>query len=390
MMCLGTVYAWSYFQACARPTSGPTARSRGRSAWPSVSSELAAAVGSDLPRTGRLAWRCSAGCCSAPATCWRAFLRLHSLPLYSDTVVGGAASDWATSPRGMRGEVVSGPQGFATGMVVMGFGSAPPDVQGHCAVSMADGGNLVNARRAGGRLLSSTSPAAFVRNPPPAGCGPPPPVAAGAKAVAADATVRGSILSGRFTLMWWIFFKTSPPALIIGFSRRCCRTPQGQPRLSKEPAGMAPPSSPSARFNRAGQWGHLRPIGRRLTFSLILGTNCGVHRTIYTSNPWLFSAGLLRAVLAAVGTAVVRPRRLGSRHARSLRHHPTAWSAASRGAGGRRDQGPLPGGDPPGRASFSFAMGAGSFRRPHPLAPVRQRRRMTARPANHVPHPRCA
>ncbi len=389
MMCLGTVYAWSYFQT---PLCETYQWTNSQVAWAFSLAicflGLAAAVGGMiLPRTGPTRLAVLGGLLFGTGYLLGAqALRLHSLPLlyFGYGVVGGTGLGLGyVTPVACVAKWFPDRKGFATGMVVMGFGFGALLMSKVIApfLMARTAGNLVNvfAVLGVGFLVVNVAVAAFVRNPPPgwlpAGYTPPA-VAAGAKAVAADATVRGSILSGRFTLMWWIFFCNITAGIsIIGFQspllQDICR--KASPGLSKEAlAGYgATLIAVSSLFNGAGRflWGGISDrIGRRLTFSLILGTQLVAFAgLLYTGNPWLFSALVCYVLLCYGGGFGTMPSFVldvfGSRVMPAVYGTIlTAWSAA--GIVGPqlvaviKDR--YPAATLPGRASFySFAMGAG-------------------------------
>jgi len=179
-------------------------------------------------------------------------------------------------------------RGFATGMVVMGFGFGALLMSKFIAPHMLQlfPGNLPAVFAAmGGLFLLLTIPAAAgIRNPPPGWqpTGIPLPVisATAPDTAAATRTVRDCILSGEFALLWMIFFCSITAGIaIIGF-----QSPLFQDICSK--AGIATGKETLARygatliavsslFNGVGRffWGGVSDrICRKATFRLLLGT----------------------------------------------------------------------------------------------------------------------
>jgi OFA family oxalate/formate antiporter-like MFS transporter len=238
-------------------------------------------------------------------------LHWHSLPLFylGFGVVGGAGLGLGyVTPVATAAKWFPDRKGLVTGMVVMGFGFGAlvmSKLIGPALLS-ATGGNLVATFcLVGAIMLVTTVPAgASLCNPPPGFA--PPGLGAAAAATApqgspddAPVPARTAILSGRFALMWVMFFcNICAGIMFIGL-----QSPKLQDLLrASDPtmnaAGLATAGATliatSSVFNGLGRlfWGTLSDrIGRSNVFRLILGTQVVVFVALmFVTSPWLFGA----------------------------------------------------------------------------------------------------
>jgi MFS transporter, OFA family, oxalate/formate antiporter len=308
MLNLGTVYAWSFFQ---KPLCETYGWSNSQVVWTfslaiSFLGLAAAAGGLLLPRIGprplALAGAVLLGCGYFLAAL---ALRMHSLPLLwlGYGVTGGIGLGLGyVAPVATVSRWFPDHQGLATGTVVMGFGlgallmskAVAPFLLGRTA------GDLVSAFTVmGGLFLTlSLACAAFIRNPPDSWL--PPQVAARTvpESDAAFTSAGSCIASGSFVLMWLIFFCNITAGIaLIGFQsplfQEVCA--KSDPALGKGvlAAYGGTMIAASSVFNGIGRffWGALSDrLGRRLTFSLILGSQIAAFALLMqTSQPWLFA-----------------------------------------------------------------------------------------------------
>ncbi len=230
-VCLGTVYAWSFFQ---KPLAGAYGWTNAEAAW-AFSLAIcflgfaAAWGGVYLPKFGPRRLALAGGALYASGN-MLAGLALHmkSLPMLylGFGVVGGIGLGLAyVTPVATAAKWFPDRKGLVTGMVVMGFGLGAlfmSKLIAPCLMS-ATGGDLVMVFFAIGALMFALAlPAAcFMRNPPagylPAGWTPAqsgaPDEAQGPGLAASDC-----LLSSRFAMMWLLFFfNITAGIMFIGF-----------------------------------------------------------------------------------------------------------------------------------------------------------------------------
>lgn len=312
MVNLGTVYAWSFFQ---KPLCDTYSWSNSQAAWTFSLAicflGLAAAVGGMvLPRTGPTVLAMLGATLFGSGYLLAALaLHRHSLPLLylGYGVIGGTGLGLAyVTPVATVAKWFPDRKGFATGMVVMGFGFGALLMSKIIAPVLLARlqGDLVRVFSTIGVLflLFTIPAAALVRNPPegwlPSGYFPPP-ASSSEQAQMPERTVRRSILSREFTILWLIFFCNITAGIaLIGFQsplfQEICSNTNAT--ISKDDlAGYgATLIAVSSIFNGLGRffWGSISDrIGRRQTFRLIIGSQFLAYALlIFAGNPWLFAA----------------------------------------------------------------------------------------------------
>jgi OFA family oxalate/formate antiporter-like MFS transporter len=309
MIALGTVYAWSFFQ---KPIITATGWSNSQAAWAFSTAILclglaAAWGGINMPKYGpRKLAIIGAFMYGLGYIIGGIALKTHSLVLLyiGFGVIGGAGLGLGyVTPVATVGKWFPDRKGFATGMVVMGFGLGALVMSKLIGPTLmaATGGNVATAfTYCGLVLMGAIAFAAFIRNPPagylPAGYTPP---VASAAAQQADAslTSRDCIFSGRWAAMWTLLFiNVSAGIMFIGFQSPMLQDimAKADPSLSKEALAAAGATliAISSLFNGIGRffWGGLSDrIGRVQAFRLILGSQIVVFFLMrYVSSPILF------------------------------------------------------------------------------------------------------
>jgi OFA family oxalate/formate antiporter-like MFS transporter len=389
MVCFGTVYAWSFFQKPLTETYGWT---NSQVAW-AFSLAIcflglaAAAGGLLLPRIGPTRLALLGGVLFGSSYLLSALaLRLHSLPLLylGYGVVGGTGLGLGyVTPVATVAKWFPDRKGFATGMVVMGFGFGALLMSKAIAPLLLDQfrGELISVFAAMGLLfLLVTVPVAVsVRNPSPGWLPPgnsPSPESGPEGPESGSPDLLASIFSREFAFLWVIFFCNIVAGIaIIGFQsplfQDICR--KADPVLSRDLLASYGASliAVSSLFNGVGRflWGGLSDrIGRRETFRLLLGSQCLAFLLLmYTGSPWLFALLICYILLCYGGGFGTMPSfvidRFGSRLMPAVYGTIlTAWSVA--GIVGPqlvaliKDR--YPAEIYPGQAAYySFAMGCG-------------------------------
>lgn len=384
MVCLGTVYAWSFFQKLLTDSYG---WSNSHVAWAFSLAicflGLAAAAGGVLlPKLGPTRLALAGGILFAAGYLVAGLALQHrSLPLLylGYGLLGGTGLGLGyVTPVATVAKWFPDRKGFATGMVVMGFGLGALLMSKIIAPLLLQlfPGNLPAVFAAmGGLFLLLTIPAAAgIVNPPPGWqpAGMPLPAVSAAAPDAGVRTVRDCILSGEFALLWLIFFCNITAGIaIIGFQSPLFQDICSKAGLTSDPATLARHGATliaaSSLFNGMGRffWGGVSDrIGRRETFRLLLGTQLAAFLLLMqTASPWLFALLVCYILLCYGGGFGTMPSFILDRFGGRLMPAVygiilTAWSAA--GIAGPQIVALIKDTYPAGRAAtFSFALGAG-------------------------------
>lgn len=313
---LGTVYAWSFFQ---KPVMDANNWTNSEAAWAFslaiFSLGLAAAWGGiNLPKFGPRKLAMTGGFLFSLGYLIAAYaLSIKSLGLLyvGYGVIGGIGLGLGyVTPVATAAKWFPDKKGFITGMVVMGFGFGAlimAKILAPIFMSMT-GGNLVLVfSYVGTVMFFITLPAGYYMINPPAGFVPqgytPPVTSASAQASQDAITAKECILSGKFLMMWTVFFFN----IIAGIMFISFQSPLLQDLLKKtmDPATLSDPQviaglaasgatliAISSIFNGVGRffWGGLSDkIGRVQAFRLILGTQLLVFiALLFVSNPIVF------------------------------------------------------------------------------------------------------
>jgi OFA family oxalate/formate antiporter-like MFS transporter len=358
-LCLGTVYAWSYFQSLLvksyRWSFTDTAW-----AFSLVIFTLglsAAWAGVNLPRFGprRLAMA-GAMLFSLSYILGGVALSFRSIPLFyiGYSVIGGIGIGLGyVTPVSTVARWFPDKKGLVTGVVVMGFGVGAFVMSKLLApILLASArGDLVPVFMSLGVLFAIILlPVTwFLRNPPP-GYEPgarvvvTTPAAAGTRPAAAviEPATRDYLLSGQFVMMWVVFFFNIAAGIsVITFQSSLLQEIWGLAEPGIEPATLAAYGATliaiSSLFNGVGRllWGMVSDrIGRVESFRLLLATQMIAFGMLMTErNPWLFSALVCYVLLCFGGGFGTMPsfvadvfgaRRMSLMYGAML----TAWAAA--------------------------------------------------------------
>lgn len=315
-VCLGTAYAWSYFQ---KPLGDAFGWSNSLTAWAFCLAicflGLAAAWGGmQLARFGPRRLAMAGGALFGLGWLLGALaltLRSPVLLFLGYGVVGGCGLGLAyVTPVATVAKWFPDRKGLATGVVIMGFGLGAlamsklfaPLLVAHFQAGAGGDMPAVLARvfaALGAIFLILTVPLGwFLRDPPPgyvpAGWSPPPAAGQGAHAL----TARECVCSRRFAVMWLVFFCNITAGIaIIGFQsplfQDLWRARDGSLDAAALAAHGATLIAATSLFNGLGRsaWGWLSDrIGRRLAFSLMLGSQILAFLALAcTGDPWLFA-----------------------------------------------------------------------------------------------------
>jgi OFA family oxalate/formate antiporter-like MFS transporter len=365
-ICLGTAYAWSYFQ---KPLASAFGWSQSLTAWAFCLAicflGLSAAVGGVLlPKVGPKKLAMFGGFLFALGYLTAAIaLKYQSAPLLFLTygVIGGCGLGFGyVTPVATVSKWFPDKKGFATGMVVMGFGLGALFMSKIFAPMLLDYFNFAGAADAAAQqailvklflalgviFLILTIPVGSQIVNPPAGylpTGYTPPVVTAAASAAMDAiTAKGGILSRRFLVMWVIFFCNITAGIaIIGFQSPLFQDLWSKLDPSLDKLTLAAYGGTliavTSIFNGLGRffWAAVSDkIGRTMTFRIMLGSQIGAFIALaYVANPWLFGLILCYVLLCyggGFGTMpsfvldVFGPKVLAVVYGTIL----TAWSAA--------------------------------------------------------------
>ncbi|NUM34106.1 MAG: OFA family MFS transporter [Candidatus Brocadiae bacterium] len=315
-LCLGTVYAWSYFQKLFVDKYN----------WDNVTvawifclaifflGASAAVGGIILPKVGPRRLAMTGGFCfglgylvSAYAISLQNSLTIPLFYIGYGAIGGTGLGLGYVTPVATVAKWFPDKKGLATGMVVMGFGL----------------GALIMSKILAPNILAYTSndfvmsfvyigviftiipmlAGSFLVNPPagyvPQGYNPPAPASGAQAQKVAEKTASQCVLSGQFFMMWAIFFCNITAGIaIIGF-----QSPMIQDLFKKFQPELTPQTltsygatliAVSAIFNGLGRffWGSVSDkIGRVMAFRLILGTQIAIFAVLLkVENPWIFGA----------------------------------------------------------------------------------------------------
>ena len=304
-MCIGTVYAWSYFQ---NPLTQAYGWSNTEVAWVFSTTILflslgAAVGGSKLPVYGprKLA---VLGILLFGSGYLLGALALYfkSLPfLYLGYgVIGGTGIGLAyVPPVATVAKWFPDKKGLATGMVIMGFGLGAMIMSKLVAPFLLQAFDhsfpLVFAVLGVAFLLLAT-PIAWTLQDPPRGSTQGGGYGSGAGEVQFD-SVRAMFTSGRFAMMWLVMFcNTVAGIMFIGF-----QSPMVQELWQRQDASLSPEQLASygatliafsALFNGVGRfaWGSLSDkLGRITAFRIMLLSQFAAFLTLgFVQSPWVF------------------------------------------------------------------------------------------------------
>jgi OFA family oxalate/formate antiporter-like MFS transporter len=355
MVVLGSVYAWSFFQ---KPIIAQYGWSNSGVAWVFSMSIVflglsAAWGGINLPKygprklamLGSILW--GAGWLIGSLA-----LSISSLPLLiiGVGVIGGCGLGLGyVTPVVTSGKWFPDKFGFVTGMVVMGFGFGAlimSKIFAPIIMNITDSNLVTTFLYIGIIFLVLGFPAATFIRPPAAGYVPegytPPVKTAAQTAATADITVKQSVTSGKFIMMWLIFFiNITAGIMLIGFQSPMMQDITGKNDPTLDALALASIGATliaiTSIFNGVGRffWGGLSDkIGRVQAFRLIIGINLLVFILLmFVGNPWIFGALFCIVLLNYGGGFGTMPSFVGTIFGTKLQPAVygiilTAWSTA--------------------------------------------------------------
>lgn len=309
-LCLGTVYAWSYFQ---KPLMEGQGWSNTQVAWVFSLAicflGLAAAWGGmNLAKFGPRRLAMAGGLCFGAGNLVAALaLHLKMLPLlYAGYgVLGGIGLGLGyVTPVATAARWFPDRKGLVTGMVIMGFGFGALLMSKVLAPALmaATCGNMVLVFAALGVvfMVVATACGSILRNPPagyvPAGYVPP--AGVGSAGAEPEVPVAHCLLSPRFLGMWIVFFCNIVAGIaIIGFQSPLLQDLLKVARPDLAGVALAAAGATliavSSLFNGLGRffWGGLSDrLGRATTFRIMLASQVVVFLILSrVTNPWLFA-----------------------------------------------------------------------------------------------------
>lgn len=339
-LCLGSVYAWSFFQ---KLLAAQYNWSQSQVAWTFSTAicflGLAAALGGFLlPRLGPRRLAVTGGILFGLGYLLAAWA-LHVKSLYGlylgYGVIGGIGLGLGyVTPVATVSKWFPDKKGLATGMVIMGFGMGALLMSKVLApLLMAWSGGRIDVVFAGlGVVFLLVVPllGGLMRNP-----GPPP---SGAAAAAPQST---AWFGGAFCLLWLVFFFNIVAGIaIIPFQSPLLQDlimARGGKSAAEAVAAGATLIAISSLFNGAGRmlWGWVSDhIGRALTFRILLLSQVLVFLLLtQTTQPWIFSALVCYVLLCYGGGFGTMPSFIHDRFGGPVMPFAygamlTAWSAA--------------------------------------------------------------
>lgn len=358
MLCLGTVYAWSFFQGLlAREFKDVFGWTNTQVAWIFSFAIFflgitAAWGGAQLPKRNPRTMAMIGGALFAAGYAVAAFaFSIKSLALlYAGYgVMGGIGLGLGyVTPVATVARWFPDKKGLATGMVVMGFGLGALFMSKVLAPLLLDltQRNLVSVflLLAVVFLVLGVGSAAFMKNPPegwlPEGCAEPAVKAACAEVE--EIPVGKAILSGRFLSLWIVFFCN----ITAGISIISFQSPLFQDLWKRFDPALAAAVlagfggtlvAVSSLFNGAGRflWGAASDrIGRSRTFQVMLASEVLVFALlVITKSPWVFAVLVCWVLLCYGGGFGAMPSFIGDVFGSRLMPAVygsilTAWAAA--------------------------------------------------------------
>jgi len=349
-LCLGTVYAWSFFQSLLVKSYR---WSYTDTAWAFslviLSLGIAAAwAGVNLPRIGPRKLAMTGGILfSLSYLLGGLALHLGSIPLFylGYSVVGGIGIGFGyVTPVSTVAKWFPDKRGLVTGVVVMGFGVGAFVMSKVLAPLLlgATKGDLVPVFVSLGVLFGIVLlPVTWMLQNPPADLSASA-AAARTAPVEVEAPTRAYVLSSQFWIMWIVFFCNIAAGIsVISFQSPLLQEIWGLSDPGIEPALLAGYGATliavSSLFNGLGRllWGTVSDrIGRVESFRLMLATQMFVFGVLMTErNPWIFSAMVCYILLCFGGGFGTMPafvmdvfgaKRMSVMYGAML----TAWSAA--------------------------------------------------------------
>jgi len=364
-ICLGTAYAWSFFQ---KPLSTAFGWSQSMTAWAFCLAicflGLSAAVGGILmPKIGPRKMAMIGGLLFGLGYITASFaLKAQSPALLFLTygVIGGCGLGTGyVTPVSTVAKWFPDKKGFATGMVVMGFGLGALFMSKIFAPMLLNAFNFAAAVDPAAQqeilvkvflylgifFVILTVPIGSFITPPPAGYVPTgynPPAATAASSALDDLPAKDAILSGRFGIIWLIFFCNITAGIaIIGFQSPLFQDLWAKANPGTDPLKLAAYGGTliavTSIFNGLGRffWGGMSDkLGRTQTFRIMLGTQilCFI-ALAYVPNPWVFALVLCYVLLCYGGGFGTMPAFIldvfgAKTHAIVYGTVLTAWSAA--------------------------------------------------------------
>ena len=325
-ICLGTVYAWSFFQTLLVRQHD----------WSYTETAIAFSVtifslgcsaawaGAMLPKLGprKLAIIGSLLFCSGYVLGGIA-LQIEYLPLFyiGYGVIGGAGIGLGyVTPVATAAKWYPDRKGLATGIVVMGFGVGAFLLSKVLApiLILATEGDLPSVFIWLGVLFAAILlPSSFLLSDPPTGYRV---TAAGVQSTVLEeeepGSVRQCLRSREFAIMWLVFFFNIAAGIsVISFQSSLLQDVWGLADPTVEPEVLAQYGATliavSSLCNGAGRlfWGLLSDrIGRVRVFRILLGSQMIVFGILMTeSNPWVFSALVCYVLLCFGGGFATMP-----------------------------------------------------------------------------------
>jgi OFA family oxalate/formate antiporter-like MFS transporter len=341
-LCLGTVYAWSYFQKLLASNYGWT---QSQTMWTFSLAicflGLAAAWGgSQLAKRGPRVLAFAGGICFGLGYLLAAAaLHFKSLPLFyaGYGVVGGIGLGLAyVTPVAAVAKWFPDKKGLATGMVILGFGMGALLMSKVLApfLMKVSGNNMVTVFSGLGLVFIVVVPllALALKNPPA--------LAASTAAGASAGEAHAGWFNGKFMMMWLAFFCNITAGIaLISFQSPMLQDllKQAKSTVLDLAAAGATLIAVSSLFNGIGRmfWGGISDkIGRAMTFRLLLGSQILVFIALtQVTSPVVFSVLVCYVLLCYGGGFGTMPSfvqdMFGSKNmAAAYGAILTAWSAA--------------------------------------------------------------